>query len=260
MNPSACHPKLIPDNPVRQLVSIIRITRKMLGQDVADHLNRLENRFGESALLQQSGHLSAHPLPERVAAFLVHTRVADDGELPRQRNQINQHRVAMTRLGHPQLNESFPREFQRIGPSAVRDVNANFTGAFAFRLDNRLHDSGFVQFTDKLFVVHVLLPASTGATPAKTSAPAGKAPAGGPASTAPATTASSTPATAPPPPAAATYSAAPLIHGAPGHPTNVAQDQNQHDTPKKYEIESAGIAPLVHRSATAFVLASRRLQ
>src|SRR5205823_11734374 len=87
-------------------------------------------------------------------------------------------------------NESFPREFQRSGPSAVRDVNANFTGAFAFRLDNRLHDSGFVQFTDKLFVVHVLLPASTGATPAKTSAPAGKAPAGGPAS--------STPATAPP--------------------------------------------------------------
>src|SRR5205823_5075381 len=196
----------------------------MSGQRIADHLNRLDNRFGESALLQQSGHSGAHLLPERVATFFVNTRVADDGELPRQRNQINQHRVAMPRSGHPQLNESFPREFQRIGPSAVRDVNANFTGAFAFRLDNRLHDSGFVQFTDKLFVVHVLLPASTGATPAKTSAPAGKAPAGGPAYAAPATTASSTPAPPPPPPAAAIYPAPPMIHGAPGHPTNVAQD------------------------------------
>src|SRR5207302_4317510 len=141
----------------------------------------------------------------------------------------------MPRLGHPQLDESFPREFQRIGPSAVRDVNANFTGAFAFRLGNRLHDSGFVQFTDKLFVVHVPLPASTGATPAKTSATAGKAPAGGPASAAPATTTSSTPATAPPPPAAVIYPAAPMIHGAPSHPTHVAPDQHQHASPKKDE-------------------------
>ena len=46
------HGRLIPNNPVRQFVSIIRITRKMLGQDIADHLNRSKNRFGKPALFQ----------------------------------------------------------------------------------------------------------------------------------------------------------------------------------------------------------------
>src|SRR5438093_1194826 len=244
MNHSACHPKLITNNPVRQFVSIIRITRKMLGKDIADHLNRLENRFGESAFLQQSGHLSAHTLPERVAAFLVNTRVADDGELPRQRNQINQHRVALTRFGHPEFHESFPREFQRISPPPVRDVHPDFTGAFAFRLGNRLHDSGFVQFTDKFVVVHIALPTSAGSTSAKASAAAGKTATGKAASARAPTSAAGT-ATAAPPPAAVIDPAAPMINGAPSHPTNVAQDQDQHDDPKKDENETAGIAPMV---------------
>src|SRR5437879_5288713 len=230
----------------------------MLGQDVADRLNRFENRFGEPALLQQSAHSGAYLLPERIAAFLVNTRVADDGELSRQRNQINQHRVAMTCLGHPEFHEPFPREFQRIGPPPVRDIHPDFTGAFAFRLGNRLHDSGFVEFTDKFFVVHIALPTSAGSTSAKASAPAGKTATGKAASARAPTSAAGT-ATAAPPPAAVIDPAAPMINGAPSHPTNVAQDQDQHDDPKKDENETAGIAPVVYCSASAFVLASRGL-
>ena len=46
------HGRLIPDDPVGQFISILRITWKMSGQDIAGHLNRLENRFCKPALFQ----------------------------------------------------------------------------------------------------------------------------------------------------------------------------------------------------------------
>src|SRR5580765_3859066 len=49
---SGCAPESIPDNLVGQFVLVARIAGKIPGQNVADLLDRVENGFDKSALLQ----------------------------------------------------------------------------------------------------------------------------------------------------------------------------------------------------------------
>src|SRR6266545_1200105 len=206
----------------------------MPGQGLAHLLNCLDDGFGESALLHQVTHPGADLLPECVAALFVNAQVAHNRELARARDQVDQDRVAMTGFGHAQFEEPLLRKYQRVGPLAVRNINANFAGAFALSLGDCLDDSGFVQSADEIFRSHVLLPASARAAAAETAAAAGKTSAGKAATTpSPPASAARTPAAAPPPATVASPTAA-MIHCAAPPPDESAQDPNHHDQPEKY--------------------------
>src|SRR6266545_3150674 len=137
----------------------------MPGQGLAHLLNCLDDGFGESALLHQVTHPGADLLPECVAALFVNAQVAHNRELARARDQVDQDRVAMTGFGHAQFEEPLLRKYQRVGPLAMRNINANFAGGFALSLGDRIDDFGFVQLAGKFFRSHVASPASARAAP-----------------------------------------------------------------------------------------------
>src|SRR6266511_1061847 len=205
----------------------------MPGQGLAHLLNCLDDGFGESALLHQVTHPGADLLPECVAALFVNAQVAHNRELARARDQVDQDRVAMTGFGHAQFEEPLLRKYQRVGPLAVRNINANFAGAFALSLGDCLDDSGFVQLADKFFRSHVVSPASARATTAGRPADTGTTAAANTTAT-PYTRASAprTPASSAPP-ATVASPAAPMVHWATPRPDDSAQDRNHYDQPEE---------------------------
>jgi hypothetical protein len=73
-------------------------------------------------------------MPEFVAAFLVHSFVADHGELPRPGSDENQHAVSFPRLFHAEMAKLSLRVVERVAVQfASLDVDANFARGFCLR-------------------------------------------------------------------------------------------------------------------------------
>ena len=119
----------------------------MGGQRFADFLYRLDQRVTELLILKMRPHIFRDSLPEHVAAFLVDRFVANNGELVRARRHENQHRITLARFVHIEpmklplcRNERITFQF------ATLDQDANLTGGFGFRLEDRFDDPVVFEF------------------------------------------------------------------------------------------------------------------
>src|ERR1043166_330515 len=88
----------------------------------------------------------------------MHGGVSDDGELPRQRNDVNENRVAIARFVHAEVEEMLLREGHRVLPFLVGNVNANFARGFFLGFGNRRDDPVLVELGKKIFRMHYQLP------------------------------------------------------------------------------------------------------
>src|SRR6185436_3129006 len=102
-------------------------------------------------------HGGNHLVPEILSALFMHSRVAHDSELARERRQVNQHRVPVTRSGHAQFLETSAGKFERIAPLSMRDVNTDFARRTPLGLGDRSSNSLFVQSTEEVRWFHVRL-------------------------------------------------------------------------------------------------------
>src|SRR3954471_20876187 len=100
---------------IGQLISVIRLSRKMSGQRGSGLSHAGQNRGSEIPLLQQLLHGLAEIGPERRAAMFVYTEVANHGELPRCGSEEKENAVAMFGAGHPEPFESLLRMTQSLG-------------------------------------------------------------------------------------------------------------------------------------------------
>src|SRR6185369_17264500 len=146
-------------------------------------------------LFQQIGHLPGDFLPIIIAAFFVNAQVTHNGKFVRQWGEVDQHGVAVARLGHPQFAKTKVRGGQSVFAFLVRDVHANFARGVSFGLGDGSDNSCFVQMADEFARLHNPLPTATGASAAEASSAPGKAAAGKSTTTAAST--STTPAAAP---------------------------------------------------------------
>src|SRR5262245_48650056 len=139
---------------------------KIFGQCLADLRDSGDDAFGELSLLQQITHSGSDVVPQGLATFFMHADVAPNGKLVCERGEINQHRVALARLGHGELVKASSSRDQNVLPFLVRDVHADLPGRFALGLRDGRNDLRFVQSLDELLGLHAPLPTATGSAPA----------------------------------------------------------------------------------------------
>ncbi len=127
----------------------------MRSQNATDIADCVYQSIGEALIPKMIAHQIDNTLPVLLAATLVNSFVADDGELMRTRRHENEDGIAFWRFAHSEPLKFFPSGDQRINLQlAALNKNANLARRFRFRVANRLHDLVVFEFAEKFFRAH----------------------------------------------------------------------------------------------------------
>jgi len=126
----------------------------MLRQQAARLADPMHNGVGEILRLKMSPHCLRQRLPERQAAFLVHSSVSNDGKLLGARRHEDENRVPLTRCRHAKFFELLLRRQNNIAELAMLDVNPDLTRGPGFRVGDRPGDAIVFQSLEEGFRFH----------------------------------------------------------------------------------------------------------
>jgi hypothetical protein len=147
--------------------------RKMLRQQFASLLDAVNDAIGEFRLFEVTGHGLCQLPPEFFATLRMNRFIADDGKFMGARGDENQDAIAMGRPVEAQPHKL--RLGNRHGVVHVfgADADVDPAGGLVLGAVDGRYDGVVLQMLGKCLGMH-RLPASSGATAAKTAAAAGK--------------------------------------------------------------------------------------
>lgn len=132
---------------IRQFVSVVWLTGKMLGQQGAGFFDAVNNSVRELSFAEMDRHGISNFRPKVIAALCMNSFVADDCKLVHARSDKDEHTIASTGFFHAEAHKGRLGCGNGVIDGFAADENADFAGGLAF---------GFTNSRDNLFVAKLI--------------------------------------------------------------------------------------------------------